>query len=272
MYVIGHAYLTEQVRGVDLEYSTGQGARALMLPDFADSHAFAYTHAWEPRSTDADSRLIRSHIAGDWWIHFGDEVVAPARRRGWAYLRMGVVARQYETFFRQAFELGLRDDATPNDSRRGWAHSMLEYSVDTYLCQRGRMDAHFDSLRRELGNLAGHHGEVRAMFEQQQVDRWSRRTWHHAMDYSLRVALAETPEDIAVIGALGKFDLDYSPEAREFLRGYQRQVVAAVGADEYEDILRHMARFVYDVDRGDTRPAIPGPPAKTVRTDGARVG
>ena len=272
MYVIGHAYLTDQVRGVDVEYSTGQGARALMLPDFADSHAFAYTHAWDPHSTDADSRLIRSHIAGDWWIHFGDDVVSPARRRGWAYLRMGVVARRYETFFRQAFELGLRDTEVPNDSRRGWAHSMLEYSVDTYLCQRGRMDAHFESLRRELGNLADHHQEVRTMFEQQQVDRWSRRTWGHAMDYSLRVALAEDPEDIAVVGALGKFDLDYSPAAREFLRGYQREVVAAVGADEYEDILGHMARFVSDVDRGVKRPAIPGPPPKKAPREDVRVG
>lgn len=52
-----------------------------MLPDFADSHAFAYIHAWE-KEGDTDSHLIRSHIAGHWWMHFGDDLTRPARRRG----------------------------------------------------------------------------------------------------------------------------------------------------------------------------------------------
>lgn len=233
-----------------------------MLPDFADSHAFAYTHAWE-REGDTDSRLIRSHIAGDWWIHFGDDLTQPARRRGWAYLRMGVIARRYEEFYALAHERGLVPTAVPNDSRRGWAHSMLEYSVDTYLARRGALDDAFDDIRRQLGSLQAHAEEVRALLARQQVLPWRQEAWRGALDYSVRVALADSPEEIGLLGAAGKFGLDYSPASRALVREFQSQVVQDVGAEEYETVIRAMHGFVASVEHEHFRPAVPGPPPKT---------
>ncbi|WP_217548942.1 hypothetical protein [Streptomyces sp. GbtcB6] len=235
-----------------------------MVPDFADSHAFAYTRAWE-KEGDTDSRLIRSHIAGDWWIHFGDNLTEPARRRGWAYLNMGVVARRYEEFYALAHERGLAPTPVPNDSRRGWAHSMLEYSVDTYIARRGTLDHGFDAIKQQLGSLQAHGDEVQALLATQQVSPWSQEAWRHACEYSIRVALAESPEDIAVLGAAGKFGLDYSPESRALVREFQSHVVDSVGSDEYETVIRAMHDFVSSVEHDHFRPAVPGPPLKTRR-------
>lgn len=259
MYILGHAYLTRDVKSVDHDFSINEGIRALMLPDFADSHAFAYEHAWSMHADDV-GRLIRSHIAGDWWVHFGDNLEEPARRRGWAYRRMGVISRLHETFYKEAYEKGLCDTPEPNDSRRGWAHTMLEYSIDTYLARTGVMDDVFPALHRQLGNLAAHADEVCALFEQQQVRPWSQATWRHALAYSMRVAISSAPEDLAVIGAVGKFGLDYSDESRKHVLSYQHRIVDEVGAEEYEEVLRSMAAFVRDVDAGLAIPAIPGPP------------
>ncbi|MEU4171804.1 hypothetical protein AB0F46_33600 [Streptomyces sp. NPDC026665] len=235
-----------------------------MLPDFADSHAFAYTHAWE-KEGDTDSRLIRSHIAGDWWIHFGDDLTRPARRRGWAYLRMGVIARRYEEFYALAHERGLAPTAVPNDSRRGWAHSMLEYSVDTHLARSGTLDHAFDDVRRQLGRLQAHGEEIRAMLAGQQVLPWSQEVWRNALDYSARVALADSPEEIALLGAAGKFGLDYSRASRALVREFQSRILKDVGAEEYGTIIRAMHEFVASVEHDHFRPAVPGPPLKTRR-------
>ncbi|MGC5330423.1 hypothetical protein [Micromonospora sp. DT62] len=269
MYILGHLLLTRAMSSMDHDYAAEAGVRALMLPDFADTHAFAYTHAWE-QDGDTDSRLIRSHIAGDWWIHFGDNLREPAQRRGWAYLKMGVIARRYEQFYAEAYVRGLTDTPEPNDSRRGWAHSMLEYSVDTHIAREGLLDDKFGAIREQLGALQMHGVEVRAMFANQQVLPWSQSVWTHACDYSTRVALSESPEDFAVIGAAGKFGLDYSPEAREFVRSYQSAVVESVGADEYDIVIKAMHDFVASVEHDTFRPAIPGPPIKARRTMLAR--
>jgi len=259
MYILGHVYASRSMPSVAYDFTTTEGMRALMIPDYADSHAFAYEHAW---SMDADTygRLIRSHIAGDWWIHFGENLDEGARRRGWAYYRMGVIARHYEEFYQLAYERGLCDTPEPNDSRRGWAHTMMEYSVDTYLARTGRMDDEFQRVREQLANLAAHADEVTALFEQQQVHPWSQATWRHALAYSMRVALSTAPEDFAVIGAVGKFGLDYSVESRKFVLDYQHRIVDELDRAEYEDVLRAVSTFVSDVDSGLAIPAIPGPP------------
>jgi hypothetical protein len=173
---------------------------------------------------------------------------------------MGVVSRLYEEFYRTAYEKGLCDTPEPNDSRRGWSHTMMEYSIDTYLARSGRMDDGFPAMREQLGGLSGHVAEVAELFTQQQVRPWSQATWQHAQAYSLRVALSRAPEDFAVIGAVGKFGLDYTDESRKHVLAYQHRIVDEIDADEYERILRAMSDFVRDVDAGLAIPAIPGPP------------
>jgi len=259
MYILGHAYVSQNLPSADCGFVINDGMRALMLPDYADSHPFAYEHAW---SMDADQagRLVRSHIAGDWWVHFGDNLEESARRRGWAYLRMGVVSRKYNDFYQEAYDKGLCDSPEPNDSLRGWSHTMMEYSIDTYLARTGRLDDSFRRVREQLGNLAGHADEVCSFFEQQQVRPWSQAVWRHALAYSLRVAIADAPEDFAVLGAVGKFGLDYGAESRKLVLDYQNMIVDEVAADEYETILRAMSDFVHDVDAGLAIPAVPGPP------------
>lgn len=259
MYILGHVYVSQFLQSVDYDFAVNDGVRALMLPDYADSHAFAYEHAWS-MDTDALGRLIRSHIAGDWWVHFGDNLDERAHRRGWAYRRMGVIARLFEDFYQKAYEKGLCETPEPNDSRRGWSHTMMEYSIDTYLARTGCMDDSFAQVRKQLGDLAAHADEVSTLFEEQQVRPWGQATWRHALAYSMRVAISNAPEDFAVIGAVGKFGLDYSAESRKHVVDYQNRIVDEVDAAEYESILGAMGDFVRDVDEGLAIPAIPGPP------------
>jgi hypothetical protein len=118
-------------------------------------------------------------------------------------------------------------------------------------------------VKEQLGALQRHRAEIRDLFVTQQVNPWSQAVWSHACDYSARVAFSEQPEDLAVVGAVGKFGLAYAPEAVELVRGFQHAVVAEVGDDEYEDIIGAMTRFVEAADLHGLRPAHPGPPAKS---------
>ncbi|MGL5441517.1 MAG: hypothetical protein ACRDDJ_03505, partial [[Mycobacterium] stephanolepidis] len=182
MYIVGHALtVTETI--IDTDELLETGLRALMLPDYADSHSYAYSRAW---FTDGDpqARLIRGHIAGDWWIHFGDDISRPAVRRGWAYKRMGTIVEYYKEFYTRAYDLGLSQSSVPNDSKRGWAHSFVEYSVDTYICRYMFDDRLHQAIREQLGDIAKHMEEVGALFATQSVSDPNNTQWTSALDYS----------------------------------------------------------------------------------------
>ncbi|GLZ50073.1 hypothetical protein Acsp06_62580 [Actinomycetospora sp. NBRC 106375] len=246
---------------MDLEYLLGDGMRPLMLPDYADTHLFAYEHAWGMGS-DLNGRLIRSHIAGDWWIHFGDRLAEPARRRGWAYYRMGTIARMYEQFYRDACEKNLCAAPDPNDSRRGWAHTMVEYSVDTFLARTGWFDGAFNGIQERLADLLSNQEAWCRLLSTQRVNPSDARVWERTRQYSAQVARSESPEDLAVMGAIGKFGLEFTREAREHVVRYQDKILAEVPEEEYWEILGSMTKFASEIDLGMVAPLFPGAPVR----------
>lgn len=258
MYIVGHA-LTVTGTIVDADELLETGLRALMLPDYADSHSYAYSRAWFADG-DPEGRLIRGHIAGDWWIHFGEDISRPAVRRGWAYKRMGTIVEYYQEFYTRAYELGLSHSSIPNDSKRGWAHSFVEYSVDAYICRYMFDDRLYQAVRDQLGDIAGHMGEVKSLFATQSVNDPNNTQWTSALDYSRHVSLASTAEQYSTLGLVRKFGLVPSSASIAFVEHYINIIIERIGRPEFDDVVQSICRFVYEVENLGVRPAIPGGP------------
>lgn len=77
MYILGNLRTARALPSAGRDHVQESEIRALILPHFAEARTFAYTRVRE-KEGDTAGRLIRSHIAGDWWIHFGDD---PTRRQ-----------------------------------------------------------------------------------------------------------------------------------------------------------------------------------------------
>lgn len=67
---------------------------------------------------------------------------------------MELVAPAYESFFHRAAADGWVVDASaPRDSRRGWAHTLVEYSVDQHLADTKRLHDTFRAVRAAAGSV-----------------------------------------------------------------------------------------------------------------------
>ncbi|MEU4776022.1 hypothetical protein [Micromonospora sp. NPDC023644] len=237
MYVLGHvvtAVRSGAFGPVDL--LSGERVLELMLPDVLSSHDWGYEHCW--RDTDSlRGRLVVAHMLGDAVVHYGPRWVAPHRRSGWAYLRMGQVARRYEEFWRTAAERGWRKpDAGPQDSRRGWAHSLVEYSIDQHLADHGDWSDLLAELRRRAAVVVTDPSWVRAYAAEAGVVP-SKPLLSQPQRYCGALSRALEPDEIHLRGLAVKFGLIERPEVLGWLREWTRGIVAGVGADEIDDVL-----------------------------------
>src|SRR5262249_56596835 len=124
MYIFGHCVITD-IQRPGLFDVYGSDGVALMLPDVVRCHDWGYERCFCSRPSSIAGQLIRMHMLEDWFIHYGEGTVR--KRVGWAYRKMAIYAQEYDNFFATAAARGLRHGEPP-DSRRGFCHTMIEYS------------------------------------------------------------------------------------------------------------------------------------------------
>ena len=238
MYIVGHCYITEQSRTFPEESIYDDGLPLLMLPDYVDCHHWAYERAWEADSEEM--RLIQAHMIADWWVHFGPAHTEPRKKVGWAYRRMKIATRMYKEFFGHAAAEGLRSPGEPADHVRGFAHSMLEYAIDTYLCRKGVFDPHFESAQRAIRRIEDF-PSVQSTIDRLRIVCEVPDLPAEVLSYHTRADLSVEPEQFAFYAAARKFGLHVAPESADFVRGYQERILKALDVDEVERIIRMMA-------------------------------
>jgi hypothetical protein len=248
MYIVGHFIITERSGALAPERIYGDGAAALAFPDYVLCHDWGYERCFVSEPLSPDGIMIRAHLLGDWYVHYGEQTVE-RKKIGWAYRRMGVYARRYDEFFAGATRLGLRDNVPPKDSVRGFSHTMMEYTIDTFLAEQGEFNSQFDAVRGALKKLGGEEGIGSGPW----IDETIRRegvavsTADMAADitsYSTRVSKSTRPSEFAYRAGIKKFGLRPCDESMRYVSRFIGDGLNEVPGDELSGIIDGAAEFV----------------------------
>jgi hypothetical protein len=248
MYIVGHFSITERSGMIAAERVYGDGAAALAFPDYALCHDWGYDLSFTQAPLTADGQLIRAHILGDWFIHFG---AAPSNQQkvGWAYRRMGIYARRYHEFFKEAARLRLREDAPPEDSLRGFSHTMMEYTFDTFLAERGVFDSQFTRVQTALGSIGlgegiGSRQWINDTIRRERVSVSAPDIDAAVASFRTRVSMSRSPAEFAYRAGCKKFGLDQSDESVAFTRRYIEDGLSEIPDSELSEVVSQASEFV----------------------------
>jgi hypothetical protein len=247
MYIVGHLVITEKSGVFADDTLYGDGVLPLMLPDYVRCHDWGYARCFKTKKFTLKQLLIEAHMLGDWYVHYREPSDNP-KHMGWAYQRMRPYASRYERFFAEAAQRGLREDVPPRDSVRGFSHTMMEYSIDTFLVRRGDFDGRFETVRSILGRLALADGVG--------SERWLNHTLkqdtipkHRAVSdevniYRERVLACKHAEEFAFRAGVYKFGLKPGEESVAFVKSFIDEGIQEIPAAEISDVVDEAAEFV----------------------------
>lgn len=247
MYILGH-YVTALLSGrFSAGVLTGEHGAALYFPDFVRCHDWGYTRCFALPERSTSSALIKAHMIGDWWVHYGPG--GEPKRLGWAYRRMAVFARQYERFFDTAARLSLLcSQEQERDSVRGFAHTMMEYSIDTHLSLLIE-EPTFLALRRVAGDVGSPQGlwsedNVRHTIAQNEVAGSFRRLCEDLHSFSSRAAAAVAPAEFAYRAGVKKFGLRDCAESIGLLATTIEEGLREIPGSEIDEVVDQIASFI----------------------------
>jgi hypothetical protein len=251
MFLVGHLHTVVEGDCAALKRLLSTDVMPLLLPDVCDTHAPLYDRlpSWQPRGLS--EWLLYSHMLGDWIVHFGPVIARGRGRRGWAYQRMAVASALYDEFFVAACHAGLRPDSKPSDSRRGFSHTLVEYSIDTVVTRMRVYDSVFAPLRAALldqltlNAMLAHcasfglssHIDVAALGAKVEC-------------FADRIARSSAPDDLARWAGVRKFGLERCAESAKFVGTYINAVTDALRGDDILDTLEICCERVRASGRG----------------------
>jgi len=226
----------------------GEGVFPLMFPDYVRCHDWGYERCFDWGRPTLDGLLIYAHILGDWYVHYGG-AVHEQKKKGWAYRRMGVYARRYNEFFANATRRGLRDVGPPADSVRGFSHTMVEYTIDTFLARRGEFDSHFAAVRAALGSLGVRDGVGSAEWIDETIRREaivvnSPDLRADVESFRSRITESNRPEEFAFRAGIKKFGLRSCEQSVEHLCEYIEIGLSEISAEDLSSTVESTAEFV----------------------------
>jgi hypothetical protein len=248
MYIVGHLVLTEKSRRFARETLYGDGALALMLPDYVRCHEWGYERCFKTTNFTLKGLLIQAHMLGDWYVHYGQASETPAKT-GWAYQRMRPYACRYDRFYSEAARLGLRENVRPTDSVRGFGHTMMEYSIDTFLIRRGDFDNRFDTIRSTLGRLGlddgvGSQRWLSETLSRDGISAEPAALSHDVMTYRQRVLACKNAEEFAFRAGVYKFGLKPGNESVAFVKSFIDEGMQEIPEAEISETVEGAAAFV----------------------------
>lgn len=245
MYIVGHCVITDLSKPGPFDLY-GSDSIALMLPDIVRCHDWGYERCLRERSSSIAGQLIRMHMLADWFIHFGDGVVR--ERVGWAYRKMSVYAREYDAFFHSAATRNLRR-GEPTDSRRGFSHTMIEYSIDTWLVRNGYFDGRFDSVRDALGRVGGEQGAgslswIRETMDAEGIESDSLDLSADATSFADRVMRSNDAHEFVYRAGVKKFGLKDCDDSISLMAETIEKGLRKIPGEEMRGIVDQAARFL----------------------------
>jgi hypothetical protein len=247
MYIVGH-YVITALSGCDAFDVGDDRSVSVMLPDYLTCHDWGYERCFEAVPDSVEGRLIRAHLLGDWFIHYGSG--RERQRSGWAYQKMAIFAREYDSFFAHASDRDLRDAGQPPDSRRGFSHTMVEYSIDTWLALNGHFSDQFAAVQRSLGSLGNRDVGVGSWQWIEQVAsaegvRSSSPAWaDHVKSFASRVLTSTGPQDLAYRAGVKKFGLADRPESIALVADTINRGLSKFPSSEMQSAIEQTAAFV----------------------------
>lgn len=246
MFVLGHMHTVMESRAFDEADIIGANrSLVLMFPDMVSCHDWGYEHSWGLVGAGLHAELIIAHMLGDALVHYGRRFNGLRRKSGWAYIRMGTVARGYNNFFDTAEAAGWRQPGLARDSRRGWAHSLVEYSVDQYIADRRKCD-HLWAAAKTAANFTESDFTWVHELVAEHVIIPSKPIETQPARYCGAVTRSIQPDEIHLRGLALKFGLSEVPECLAWLRAQLRAILEIVGGDEMEDVLASLSQVVVD--------------------------
>lgn len=245
MYIVGHVVIAELAAPRTLNLDDA-GCVALMLPDIVRCHDWGYDWCLNSRPGSSAGHLLRLHMLADWFIHFG--AGATRERSGWAYRKMAVYARQYDAFFAAAAARGLRS-GPPGDSRRGFSHTFVEYSVDTWLIRNGYFEGRFAPIQGALGQVgrpqgAGSVGWILDTMAAEGARSDSPDLAADALSFGDRVARSRVPEELVYRAGVKKFGLADHDASIDLVAATLDEGLARIPDDEMHLVVNEAARFL----------------------------
>jgi hypothetical protein len=250
MYVLGHCVTAERTGLFSDAAIFGDGLYAVMMPDYLRCHDWGYDCCFDPSAPGREAALLRSHVLGDWFVHYGGD--RGRIKHGWAYRNMGGFARVYDEFFAVAEASGLRDASRPRDSRRGFAHSMVEYAIDIHLARTGEYDGHLADIVARLGALGRGTGlgsrpwilataaAIGAPIHAELLDR-------DVASFSGRIARSRDVGEFVLRAAIEKFGLHETDASIEHVRAYLDPGTDEIGAPAFDHVLAEATEFLHRV-------------------------
>ena len=245
MYIVGHSVIADLSTRGGFDFF-GADCVALMLPDIVRCHDWGYDRCLGPRPSSTAGQLIRLHLLADWFIHFGEGT--ERERVGWAYQKMAVYARGYEAFFSAAAARGLYS-GVPQDSRRGFSHTMIEYSIDTWLIRNGYFEGRFESVRDALGRVGREHGAgsmswLRRTMAAEGVRSDSPDLATDAISFGDRVARSQSSEEFVFRAGVKKFGLQDCDASLELMSATLDKGLAQIPDEDIRLVVARAARFL----------------------------
>lgn len=257
MYIVGHTVITDQSQLPKCDPFSLSGI-ALMLPDYVRCHDWGYDRCFSKQPETEAGRLIRSHMLADWFVHYGD---GPQReKKGWAYRNMTVYAKAYDDFRGEAARRKLRENVEMTDSRRGFCHTMVEYSIDTWLSDLGLVDSKFSFLVHTYGQLGeesgiGSAGSVRRMIEQEGIELINENLEQDIHSFGRRVRESKSPIEFAYRAGVKKFGLEDSDESVALMAEFISNGLKRLDHLELErfltDCVSFLRHWMLDESRGE---------------------
>ncbi|OYY79549.1 MAG: hypothetical protein B7Y43_00205 [Sphingomonas sp. 28-62-20] len=224
-----------------------RGLAALLLPDIARCHEHGYARiapAPDARAQGAgatpDHRLFQSHILADWFIHFGTG--SARRRQGWAYRRMLPFAARYADFFETATRLGLRRAGPLPDSPRGFAHTMVEYAIDTHLAGQRDLSLSVGEVQRAAAGFAV--PAISAMLAALGVVHDAGALPARVAAYRARVARARDVRAFAFRAGVAKFGLDDRDDSVDYVGEFLDTGLRSLRSQGLDEAIDATAAFV----------------------------
>lgn len=249
VFVLGHvATIGESGVFHDLDLLAGEEVLTLMLPDLLACHDWAYDRAWGWSGCSVTADLVCAHMLGDALIHHGPRWTPQRRKVGWVYRRMGLISRAYEAFFDHAEGLGWRNPALARDSRRGWAHTMVEYSIDQWLADTGVFEEVQEAATSAAQATLENRTWVDRVVDDLAVDP-SKPIATQPSRYCGALARAVRPDEMHLRGLAVKFGLDERDEVLDWIRSQLRAIVLEVGDDELRAIRRQLSEVIVEPGR-----------------------
>ena len=247
MYIVGHYVTTRLSKRFSNALLDGLQGPALYLPDFVRCHEWGYAECFRMPDDDPTGALIKAHMLGDWWVHYG--LYEEAKRRGWAYRRMAVFARHYDVFFETARrEDLLRDASGPRDSVRGFSHTMMEYAIDTHLAA-SLAGTTFAALQSAIGGVGEDRGAwseatVRAQLAARGITGSFDGLAGDLHSFRARALAARAPQEFAYRAGVKKFGLHDHEASLALVRETIAAGLGEIPGTEIDAVVEETGRFI----------------------------